>query len=75
MFFSGILGLGLVLTIPIYPLGLGLLLLSYFIPLFTYIFSRNQTVPDDQKVLTPYHLGEVTSSLLLQDGDEAVLQP
>ncbi len=68
MFFSGILGLGLVLTIPIYPLGLGLLLLSYFIPLFTYIFSRNQTVPDDQKVLTPYHLGEVANGLLLKMG-------
>ena len=68
MFFSGVLGLTLVLTLPIYPVGLGLLLLAYFVPLFTYVFSRNQTVPDDQKVLTPYHLGEVANSLIMKLG-------
>ena len=31
-------------------------------------YNRNQTVPDDQKVLTPYHLGEVSNSLLLKLG-------
>ncbi len=64
VFFSGVLGLILVLAIPIYFLGLGLLLLAYFIPLLTYIYARNQTVPDDQKVLTPYHLGEVANDIL-----------
>ncbi|MGP0062663.1 MAG: type II/IV secretion system protein, partial [Isosphaeraceae bacterium] len=68
MFFSGVLGLILVLAIPFYPIGLGLLLLAYFIPLFTYVFSRNQMVPDDQKVLTPYHLGEVANSLIMKLG-------
>jgi general secretion pathway protein E len=68
VFFSGVLGLVLVLAIPIYFLGLGLLLLAYFVPLFTYIYARNQTVPDDQKVLTPYHLGEVANDLLFKLG-------
>ena len=61
---SGVLGLVLVLAIPIYFIGLGLLLLAYFVPLLTYIYVRNQTVPDDQKVLTPYHLGEVANDIL-----------
>jgi general secretion pathway protein E len=64
VFFSGVLGLILVLAIPMYFLGLGLLLLAYFIPLFTYIYARNQTVADDQKVLTAYHLGEVANDIL-----------
>jgi type II secretory ATPase GspE/PulE/Tfp pilus assembly ATPase PilB-like protein len=68
VFFSGVLGLVLVLAIPIYFLGLGLLLLAYFVPLFTYIYARNQIVPDDQKVLTPYHLGEVANDVLFKLG-------
>ena len=75
IFFSGVLGLVLVLAIPIYFLGLGLLLLAYFIPLLTYVYVRNQTVPDDQKVLTPYHFGEVANDLHVQAGDEAAVQP
>src|SRR5262249_50875558 len=58
VFFSGVLGLLLILAIPwgrLFLIGIGLLLLAYFIPLFIYIYNRNQTVPDDQKVLTPYH--------------------
>ena len=53
VFFSGALGLILVLAIPVYFLGLGLLLLAYFTPLMIYVYVRNGTVPDDQKVLTP----------------------
>jgi type II secretory ATPase GspE/PulE/Tfp pilus assembly ATPase PilB-like protein len=68
VFFSGVLGLLLVFAIPIYPLGLGLLLLSYFVPILTYVYARNQTVADDQKVLTPYHLGEVANELLFRLG-------
>ncbi len=68
VFFSGVLGLVLVFAIPIYPLGLGLLLLAYFLPLLIYVSVRNQTVPDDQKVLTPYHLGEVANDLLFKLG-------
>jgi type II secretory ATPase GspE/PulE/Tfp pilus assembly ATPase PilB-like protein len=68
VFFSGVLGLILVFAIPIYPLSLALLLLAYFGPILTYSYVRNQTVPDDQKVLTPFHLGEVANGLLLKLG-------
>jgi general secretion pathway protein E len=68
LFFSGVLGLILVLVITIYFLGLGLLLLAYFVPILSYVFARNQTVPDDQKVLTPYHLGEVANDMLYKLG-------
>jgi type II secretory ATPase GspE/PulE/Tfp pilus assembly ATPase PilB-like protein len=64
VFLSGVLGLILVLAIPIYFIGLGLLLLAYFVPLLSYVYTRNQMVPDDQKVLTPYHLGEVANDIL-----------
>ncbi len=43
VFFSGVLGLVLVFAIPIYPLGLGLLLLAYFLPL---IDLRLRAQPD-----------------------------
>jgi general secretion pathway protein E len=68
VFFAGALGLVLVLAIPIYFLGLGLLLLAYFVPILTYVYARNQTVPDDQKVLTPYHFGEVANDLMYKLG-------
>ena len=68
VFFSGVLGLILIFAIPIYPLSLALLLLAYLVPILTYSYVRNQTVSDDQKVLTPYHLGEVVNSLLLKLG-------
>jgi type II secretory ATPase GspE/PulE/Tfp pilus assembly ATPase PilB-like protein len=68
IFFSGVLGLILVLALPFYAMGLILLLLAYFIPLLTYVYVRNQTVPDDQKVLTPYHLGEVANGVFMKLG-------
>ena len=68
VFLSGVLGLAMVFAIPIYPIGLTLLLLAYFIPILTYVYVRNQTVADDQKVLTPYHLGEVANDILASLG-------
>ncbi|MGE5756898.1 MAG: GspE/PulE family protein [Planctomycetaceae bacterium] len=64
IFFSGLLGFALIWAIPIYPIGLTLLLLAYFVPLMTYVYVRNQAVADDAKVLTPYHLGEVANGVL-----------
>lgn len=64
VFFSGILGFLLVWIIPVYPVGLILLLIAYLAPSLTYAYTRNQTVPDDQKVLTPYHFGELINGLL-----------
>jgi type II secretory ATPase GspE/PulE/Tfp pilus assembly ATPase PilB-like protein len=68
VFFSGVLGLILIFAIPIFPLSFTLLLLAYFVPILTYAYVRNQTVPDDQKVLTPFHLGEVANGVLLKLG-------
>lgn len=67
-FFTGVLGIALIWAMPIFAIGLVLLLIVYFAPLSTYIYIRNQTVPDDRKVLTPYHLGEVANSLLNRIG-------
>jgi len=64
VFFTGVLGFVLLWAIPVYPVGMTLLLLLYFIPVLTYVFVRNQTVPDDAKVLTPYHMGEIVNDLL-----------
>ncbi|RUL89714.1 GspE/PulE family protein [Tautonia sociabilis] len=63
VFFSGVLGFLLVWILPVYPIGLLLLLIAYLAPTLTYVYSRNQTVPDDQKVLTPYHFGELLNQL------------
>jgi type II secretory ATPase GspE/PulE/Tfp pilus assembly ATPase PilB-like protein len=64
IFFTGVLGLALIFVIPIYFIGLLLLILCYLVPILVYSFIRNQTVPDDRKVLTPYHLGELLNSLM-----------
>jgi general secretion pathway protein E len=64
IFFTGVLGFALLWSIPFYPIGLTMLLLLYFIPVLTYVYVRNQTVPDDAKVLTPYHIGEVMNDIL-----------
>ena len=68
LFFTGVLGLALVWAPMPFPISISLLLLLYFVPLLTYIYVRNQTVPDDSKVLTPYHLGEVTNDMLAKLG-------
>jgi len=65
---TGLLGFVLVWLIPVYFVGLLLLLLLYFGPLFYYIAQRNATVPDDRKVLTAYHLGEVANGLMNKVG-------
>src|SRR4029077_14539342 len=72
VFLSGVLGLALVWAIPIYPLGVTLLLLSYFAPVLSYVYVRNQTVPDDDKVLTLYHFGELLNDLLHKMGMKAI---
>ena len=68
VFVSFLLGLAMVWTIPFYAIGLALLCLGYFVPVLTYAFIRNQTVPDDSKVLTPYHFGEVMNGLMEKVG-------
>ncbi len=72
VFASGLLGFVLLWVIPFYAIGLVMLLLAYFVPLFMYIYTRNQTVPDEEKVLTPYHMGEVANSLLNKMGMKGI---
>jgi general secretion pathway protein E len=68
MFASGVLGLAMVWLIPLYAVGMILLVICYLAPTLTYVYVRNQTVPDDRKVLTPYHIGEVLNSLMNKMG-------
>ena len=72
IFTTGVLGLAMVWVIPIYFVGLTLLLLCYFVPILTYVYVRNQTVPDDRKVLTPYHIGEVMNGLMNKMGMKGI---
>jgi type II secretory ATPase GspE/PulE/Tfp pilus assembly ATPase PilB-like protein len=64
VFFVGVLGFILVFFIPVYFVGILVLLLTYLVPLFLYISHRNADVDEYDKVLTPYHLGEVMNGLL-----------
>lgn len=72
VFAAGILGFALVWAIPIFIVGFLLLLIAYMAPLFTYVYVRNQTVPDDEKVLTLYHLGEVANGILNSIGMKGI---
>jgi general secretion pathway protein E len=74
VFFTGVLGFVLLWATAglLYIVGLLLFLLCYFVPLFTYVVIRNQTVPDDRKVLTPYHLGEVANGLMNKMGMKGI---
>ncbi len=72
-FFTGLLGFALLWLIPIYFIGLLLLLILYFGPLFYYVYGqRNPTVPDDRKVLTPYHFGEIANGLMNKLGMKGI---
>ncbi len=68
MFFTGVLGLAMVWAVPFYIVGVILLLLCYLVPTLAYVYVRNQTVPDDRKVLTPHHLGEVMNGVMNKMG-------
>jgi general secretion pathway protein E len=72
VFFTGILGLAMVWAIPYYIVGVILLVLCYFVPILTYVYVRNQTVPDDRKVLTPYHIGEVMNGIMNSMGMKGI---
>ena len=65
-------GLAQVWAIPIYAIGLVLLLLAYTVPILSYCYVRNQTVPDNDKVLTLYHFGEIANALMNKVGMHGV---
>ncbi len=50
IFFAGLLGIGVVWLVTFYAIALVLLLLLWAVPLFIYIYDRNQRVPEDQMV-------------------------
>lgn len=52
----GAVGFVVVLLVPMFALGLLLLLATYGVPLGMYVNERNQRVPDSAKVMTPAHI-------------------
>lgn len=56
MLLGGVAAFPIVLMIPIFPVGLGAMLLSIGTPLGLYVTERNSRVPDNRKVMTPDHL-------------------
>lgn len=72
VFLTGVAGLIFIFVIPLYVVGLIFLLLAYLVPTLIYVNVRNQMVPDDEKVLTPYHFGELLNRLFLKIGMKPV---
>ncbi len=63
-------GMIAVFTIPIFPLGFSLLLLSYLGPALAYVFVRNSKLDPHERVLTPEHIRHVMAGRLQQMGVE-----
>jgi type II secretory ATPase GspE/PulE/Tfp pilus assembly ATPase PilB-like protein len=51
-----LLGLGAVLTIPMFAAGYTVMVLSYLAPLIVYVVKRNSVVEMHQRVMTPGHI-------------------
>jgi type II secretory ATPase GspE/PulE/Tfp pilus assembly ATPase PilB-like protein len=56
------------LTVPLFPVGLGLTALALLVPLIVYIVQRNQRLEPHERVLTPDHLRYVSAVLLKRAG-------
>ena len=67
-FFAGLLGFGLLFLIPIYYVGIAVLVLAWLGPVLSYVFTRNAMVTEIEMVLTPYHFGELSNVLLRKLG-------
>ncbi|MGM0486431.1 MAG: ATPase, T2SS/T4P/T4SS family [Planctomycetota bacterium] len=61
--FSFLVGFLIALTVPIFAIGITLLIVAYAAPLATYVLMRNGRVPQDQRVMTPAHLKRWFASL------------
>ena len=61
-------GLLLALTIPVFPAGMGLLVLAYFGPLIAYIVKRNSIVEMHERVMTPSHIRHLVAQRLQKSG-------
>ncbi|MFM1802962.1 MAG: Type secretion system protein, partial [Planctomycetota bacterium] len=60
--FSGIVGVLVMLLVPNIIVGLVVMALLYLVPTLSYVVSRNGQVADTEKVLTPYHFGNIANS-------------
>ena len=67
-FLGGVLGFGLILSVPNYAVGFLLMVSTYSGPLGWYVYTRNQRVPEGAKVLTPQHLRMVAIRTLARLG-------
>lgn len=62
MVLAGIIGLLVMLFVPNIIAGLAVMGLAYLVPTLAYVVHRNGQVADIEKVLSPYHFGEIANS-------------
>ncbi len=77
MLVCGVLGFLIGLTSPAGAIGLTVATFAYAVPFGTYVYERNQRVPDNSKVFTPKHIRSVVIRMLSRvgihiGGEEAV---
>lgn len=65
---GGMVGFWLALGSPSYAFGLFICLVGFGAPLGSYIYERNQKVPDSAKVMTPRHIRSVVIRFLAKYG-------
>ncbi len=61
-------GFALAITIPVFPAGFALLVVSWLGPLLAYVIKRNSTVDPHERVLTPSHIRHVLADALQSMG-------
>lgn len=62
MVMAGIIGLLVMLFVPNIIAGIAVMSLAYLVPSLAYVVHRNGQVADVEKVLTPYHFGEIANA-------------
>ncbi|MFM7132457.1 MAG: GspE/PulE family protein, partial [bacterium] len=60
--FAGVIGLLVLLLVPNIIVGIAVMSLAYLVASLSYVVNRNGQVGDTDKVLTPYHFGELANS-------------
>lgn len=59
---AGVVGLLVLLLVPNVIVGIAVMALAYLVASLSYVVNRNGQVGDTDKVLTPYHFGELANS-------------
>lgn len=59
---SGIIGLVVLLLVPNIIVGIVVMSFAYLVPTLSYVVHRNGQVADVEKVLTPYHFGNIANN-------------